>query len=321
MFCKHARRVKSFFCSCYLRLPRKGPNDTVYHLSLDTMKAVTKFICHLGANGTSAALFPRLNTLGDKVISEQSTHWHKVLTASLCSSTLRSLSFVFCHPPHDESWAAEVYTPLKESLLRLDIIWPRLRCLHLTNNGPVPDSEQVDEHSEIINRTLKNLPQLQYFRADLSFHLPLIETLAELPLLQTLELRGDQEVAQDLDGRSHQISPHGFPSLRHLVLAVCTPASPMHLLHALRGSETLMDIDLNLVYTSSTADTDPTMVFEAIAQIPHLESLDIGLESWDDDDESEDFSKQLKYVDSFSFGSQNLSAVTKIGFQGRNEES
>ena len=275
MFRKHARRVKSFSCIDYLRQSRKATKGAVYHLSLDAMKTVAKFICTPNASGIPVTLFPRLEELCDKILNEESTHWHKSFTTSLCGSTLRLLAFVFGRTPHHEPWAAEVYTPLEESLPRLGLIYPHLRFLRLADNYPFIDTAHVEDHCESIIQTLKDLRQLRSFSADLSLHFSLIETLAELPLLQTLELRGEREIASSAGTELDLALHHGFPSLTSLILEVHTPNSPINLLLALQASETLTSIHLEHIYTSFTCDSDPIIVFEAICRIPRLEILDV----------------------------------------------
>ncbi len=155
--------------------------------------------------------------------------------------------------------------------------WPYLCSIQLIDESNSKPS-RAESYLEATCAWVRDLPQLQYFKTNITFHPSLVLALSDLPLLRTMELRGHSEAIPDTTlGLSSSPERLRFPLLRDLSLTTYTPYSPIPLLQSLHASHTLTKVKLEFVYAHGAPEsaTQAPNAVEAISRIPSLESIDV----------------------------------------------
>ncbi|KAI0091020.1 hypothetical protein BDY19DRAFT_674011 [Irpex rosettiformis] len=283
---KHAHRVKRFtdvnhFRDLHDRRQSHPFRGTSYKLTPDATKTVIRFVCQWGAEQGFPGLFPGLTRL--RVASGRKTHWLPNHIPFLSGGSLQSFGLDFGLPFEREfDVYSKVYSPLSDVLLVLRPSWPHLHSLTFSSPYQITEEgSRVEDYLEDVIEWVQECGELHFFRADLLLHSELIESLAALPHLRSLHLKGAQ--TSERNAEIPNLLPSCFRSLSSLKLEVFEPDSPIPILRALRSSIALTTVDLELTYRSDDLVSVYSVqtIFETVAEIPLVETFRLQLRGWE----------------------------------------
>ncbi|KAI0091016.1 hypothetical protein BDY19DRAFT_673830 [Irpex rosettiformis] len=280
-FSKHAHRVRKFldtdilFTHIYSYQPNGEVEHTipvsVFQLATSAWQTITHFICQHHSTD-SAPLFPNLVALQARSITDV---FFRSYLPYICGVTLQTFILEF-GVPINPGLGGGFYSTFSELLPAMRTSWPHLSSVEI--NAPECSIQgQATKHVEEISVWIKNLAQLHFLHVHTGCHPSLIQNLSELPFLHTLDLKGEPGTTSDptLNFAPSSLSSR-FQSLKELKLITYLPDSPVPLLRALNGSNTLTKITLAFgCMRGLPSFTETPQAIEAIYHLPAVNFLDL----------------------------------------------